>query len=466
MFCADHNQLCCTTCVLLDHRQCNKVTKITSEEHKKEHEDLIKLTTDVTDLTKRLMKFIEQKECNIKSIEDAFDKILEEVSLMRQKFNSALDSFEQRTVNEGRALVSSLQESLQADAELGKTALKRIQSFQEAADKIGTHDSELSAIAFMKIQSEMSKSDSFLRMTAFKSKSTSSFIPNKEIDTCFETVESFGNTVSNKSNAVITMTNQSLYTVKRSGESTCEIRCICEMSDGNIILADATNKKMKMLDTKFSVISHCDMPAYPCGVCQVSNSQVVVVVYDWKKFHAIQIIDVTNNTLVKKETFNLTHPCTGICHYNGHMYITSRTALYCYTLTGKLLDKLHEDTSASDTVYRCAVNADCGMIYVVNFTHNKVLTLDMSGHLLSSFNDPELQNPTDVHVSESGQVLVCGYYSKNIIQLNSEGTEKITCVASLKEGKDVLSVRMLRRTGYVLVGRLGTDDIAVLDVEY
>ncbi|XP_052267474.1 uncharacterized protein LOC127869173 isoform X2 [Dreissena polymorpha] len=458
MFCAEHGQLCCT-------RYCNKVTQITSEEHKQKHDDLQKLSADVTYLTQRLLKLIEHKECNIQSLQCSFDEVLEEIALMRMKFNSALDSLEQRTINEGIALVSRLKESLQADIDSGKKALNKIQSFKEAADKIGLHESELSTIAFMKIQKELSLSDLFLRMATVTSYSNLSFEPNKEIENCLATMTSLGYILSYKSNAIITATQQSLYNVKLSGESSCEIRCICEMSNGNILLADSKNNKVKMLDKEFRVISHCDMPSDPRYICQVSDTEVAVSVYDLEIVHEIHFLSVTDNTLVKKKSLNLTHPCTGIHHYNGQLFVTSRTALYRYSMTGTLLDKLYEDNSAVDTVCRCAVNTDGEMIYVVNYSHQKVLTLNMKGQLLASFTDPDLQSPIDLHLSTSGQVLVCATNSKNIIQLNSEGTEKIASVAALKEGKSVLSICMLRRTGYVLVGRSETDVITVFDTK-
>ncbi|XP_052253139.1 uncharacterized protein LOC127859663 isoform X2 [Dreissena polymorpha] len=422
MFCVDHSQLCCTACVLLDHRKCNKVTQITSGEHKKEHDDLQKLTTDINSLTQRLRKLIEQKEDNVRSLQCEYDNIIEEITLVREKFNAALDLLVQRTINEGREVVARLQKSLQADVFLGKAALKRIQSLQDASDKIAPHDSELSTVAFMKIENELLTSDSILREIDSKSDFTLSFTLDKNIENCLATMTTLGTiNTSNRSTVIATIRN-SRYNIKLSGEETCEIRCICEMPNGNVIIADAKNNKIKILDKHFHVVSYCDIPAHPFYVCQITDAEVAVAVYNWVSVQEIHILALKNDTMVEKEIFKLTHPCTGIRHYNGHLYVTSKQALYRYTMTGMLLDKMYEDTSGSHTVYRFALNANVDRIYVLDLTNHKVLTLNMSGQFLASFTDPELKQPIDVHVTESGQVLVCGHTSQNIIQLNSEGT--------------------------------------------
>ena len=104
-----------------------------------------------------------------------------------------------------------------------------------------------------------------------------------------------------------------------------------------------------MLDKHFHVISHCDMPACPVYVCQITDAEMAVAAYNWKSVHEIHVLALTNNNIVGKETFKLTHPCTGIRHHNGHLYVTSGQALYRYTMTGMLLDKMYEDTSSSHT---------------------------------------------------------------------------------------------------------------------
>ncbi|KAH3716709.1 hypothetical protein DPMN_059437 [Dreissena polymorpha] len=73
-------------------------------------------------------------------------------------------------------------------------------------------------------------------------------------------------------------------------------------------------------------------------------------------------------------------------------------------------------------------------IFVTNPFHHKVLTLATDGTVLHTFTDPDLQAPNGIHVTDLGQVLVCGYASRTIIQLDGEGKKKLTTLASKRDG--------------------------------
>ncbi|KAH3845939.1 hypothetical protein DPMN_088234 [Dreissena polymorpha] len=76
----------------------------------------------------------------------------------------------------------------------------------------------------------------------------------------------------------------------------------------------------------------------------------------------------------------------------------------------------------------------------------------MGGTVLSSLEDPALCGPTGVHLSETGQLLVCGWGSHNLVQVDGKGG-----VVTLASRDDALlqpdSVYYSARTGRVIVGQ-------------
>ncbi|KAH3711518.1 hypothetical protein DPMN_071187 [Dreissena polymorpha] len=50
----------------------------------------------------------------------------------------------------------------------------------------------------------------------------------------------------------------------------------------------------------------------------------------------------------------------------------------------------------------------CDKVYITNWDQHKLLTLAMNVSVLACFTDPELEYPSGVHVTPTGQVLVCG----------------------------------------------------------
>ncbi|XP_052249986.1 uncharacterized protein LOC127857570 [Dreissena polymorpha] len=145
-------------------------------------------------------------------------------------------------------------------------------------------------------------------------------------------------------------------------------------------------------------------------------------------------MSVSNGQLVNGSKLELPHAAVGIAHHQGALYITSGTALYQYTLTGKLVKMLYESKAGDSTVYKCAVSPAGDKIYVTNLAKHQLLTLTTDGTLLSTFKDAELQTPNGVHVTPAGQILVCAYSSNSVIQVDGEGKKKLATVALQKDG--------------------------------
>ncbi|KAH3849834.1 hypothetical protein DPMN_092238 [Dreissena polymorpha] len=110
------------------------------------------------------------------------------------------------------------------------------------------------------------------------------------------------------------------------------------------------------------------------------------------------------------------------------------------------------------SVYRCAVSGS--RLYMTNLSHDKLLTQSMDGTVLSSLEDPALRCPSAVHVSESSQLLVCGYTSNNLVQVDGERG-----VVTLASKEDRLccpdSVFFSARTGRLIVEH-DSDNILVI----
>ncbi|KAH3749833.1 hypothetical protein DPMN_184348 [Dreissena polymorpha] len=71
----------------------------------------------------------------------------------------------------------------------------------------------------------------------------------------------------------------------------------------------------------------------------------------------------------------------------------------------------------------------------------------------STFTDPQLKSPRSVHVTPSVQVMVCGYISNTIIQVDSEGKKKLAILASMKDGVHTpVSVFYSSSTNSIILG--------------
>ncbi|KAH3703966.1 hypothetical protein DPMN_079018 [Dreissena polymorpha] len=79
-------------------------------------------------------------------------------------------------------------------------------------------------------------------------------------------------------------------------------------------------------------------------MCVITPSEVAVSVN-----HGIQFITVNKTQLVQARKVQLEHDCQGIAYHQMDLFITSRKALYKYSLSGNLVCILYEDVSGPDT---------------------------------------------------------------------------------------------------------------------
>ncbi|KAH3820319.1 hypothetical protein DPMN_122065 [Dreissena polymorpha] len=97
---------------------------------------------------------------------------------------------------------------------------------------------------------------------------------------------------------------------------------------------------------------------------------------------------------------------------------------------------------------------------------HKLITLATDGTLISTFEHSELQKPCGLDVTPAGQVLVCGYSSHTVIQIDGEGRHKLATLASQKDGLDnPASVCYNTNTRQMIVGLTNNNKIIVMDLK-
>ncbi|XP_052275434.1 uncharacterized protein LOC127874836 isoform X2 [Dreissena polymorpha] len=471
MFCQDHSQLCCTDCVLLNHRQCTNVALI-SESAKNLSIDMRQLSNNLQTIVDELNKFKSKQEASIQSVEVTCNAKLQEIQDMRKKLNAALDVLENTTLKELDENRTTMQTSLKKDVENCSRLKDDLQKLSEAVNGLcDKSKKELEFIASRKCLDKIQESESYLKENRVNVQSSMIFKANTDIEQFLSKQSSLGRILDSMQSLTVKMNPDQVLTVKRRLEYTVSIPSdtrqsfsiygICSMPSGQVIVTDFQNKKVKLLNQQYNVSSHCDVSLHPKNICQITSSEVAVT------FHRdVQFISINNGNLVSGRKISLQHAVVGIAHHKGELYITSDTALYHYNMTGTLVKKLFEDAGDSSRVFYCAVSPAGDKIYVTNYPQHKLLTLATDGTLISIFEHPELQYPRGVHVTPAGQVLVCGYASNNVIQVDHEGKKKLATLASQRDGLcEPASVCYNTNTHQIIVGLNHNSKIIVMDLQ-
>ncbi|KAH3798832.1 hypothetical protein DPMN_152435 [Dreissena polymorpha] len=176
--------------------------------------------------------------------------------------------------------------------------------------------------------------------------------PKNDIEQYLFQLSCLGSIVS--CNNVFTVCGQSAQYLRTNR---CKISAMCVLPVGEILVLDVGNNQVMLLDQQCQVVSHCSVAADSREMCQITPSEVALTV-DYGNTHAVQFITVTMRHLVTGRKIELQHKCSGIAHHQGDLFITSNTALYRYSLSGKQISKLHEDKYGSWTGKSCWIHPD------------------------------------------------------------------------------------------------------------
>ncbi|KAH3885911.1 hypothetical protein DPMN_009908 [Dreissena polymorpha] len=150
-----------------------------------------------------------------------------------------------------------------------------------------------------------------------------------------------------KSGKAFNVLGYSEHNVKIPSDSgSCLITGCCVLPNGQVLVTDSENYKVKLLNQQYQVVSHCDLADYPQCMCLLTPSKVAVAVnINACNTHEVQFITVTHSQLDPGRKLALQHQCLGISHHQGELFISSATALFKYSLSGKLVCRLYEDRS-------------------------------------------------------------------------------------------------------------------------
>ncbi|XP_052256008.1 uncharacterized protein LOC127861498 [Dreissena polymorpha] len=223
MFCEDHSQLCCSDCVLLNHRQCANLALI-SESVKKLAVDMKQLSIKMQSIIAELTTFKRGQETSIQSIGGSCSEKLQEIRDLRKKLNAALDELENTTLKELDEMRTSLQTSLKKDVYNCSRLKDELQQLNEAVQSLCDKSIEdIEFIASRKCLDKIQESETYLNENQVKIQSYIIFLGNIDIEQYLSQQSSLERIASSTQSLKIKMNPDQVLTVRRKSEYNVKI---------------------------------------------------------------------------------------------------------------------------------------------------------------------------------------------------------------------------------------------------
>ncbi|KAL4218876.1 hypothetical protein ACF0H5_021464 [Mactra antiquata] len=471
MYCQEHDQVGCCTCMATDHRSCpdSQIFSVL---------DMLGVLSNLSDSqqTKRRLQQMmdsmqtlstskdDRMQCLKKSKAEAIDQIEKFQHVLETIFNRAVVSSKEGVENayknleldimQDKGTIDNTNAILQVtDDKLNKTPAKRPQRFvcsQEAEKNIKTTEDE-------KMMQESNN----------ETEVDSSFRPNIKLTENVQDLHGIGDVlVAKKKRNIYKLKNSRDITIKSSNDAyTCRSFGCCLIHDNQLLVTDGANQKLKRIDTStMTVTDYCSLDSQPMGICCINQKEVVVACcYS----HKIQFVSIESQ-MTPTRKIDTSHVCHGIAIKDDNLYVTDEeTSLYVYDMNGTLLRTIINDNDGNKlfSSIRHIVFSESGNEMFVGDENSGIVCFDGKDNYLSTIKGSDLDGVSGVCTDGRGNIFVTGYWSNNVVQYSEDG-KKLDVVIKQEDGlKEPLSMHFSQRQNRLFVTMDGSDILKMYELE-
>ncbi|XP_052778097.1 uncharacterized protein LOC128215452 [Mya arenaria] len=470
--CDDDQELCCSVCVALNHRQCSSISHLPDlAKGFLKTADFIQLPAAVDEMRSRLDELKSTRTKDQTSLKDSYRNVLAEIKALRKKIDQILDQLEKKTIEQLDSLMEDLEKSQEEDLDMCADMQDRLKTLIDKLQQAtGKHKEINSYIGFTKCQTKLNEAKTVVQEIQRRPKECIRFNSDESVKPFLKIFNHIGYvdsvySIPKKTDVghVYNAQSSTFYSVKIEKDPyCCNIVGICVLPSGDLVIVDRNNKRVKLLNEQYKVIGHCDFPTPPQHLLHTAGEEIAVAV-SYGFLNEVHFLTVTRGQLQPGRKFTIDHKCYSIAHHQGQLYVGSSDTLYQYTIDGQMIRKIYEYSSHPFSEFMCAVSPDGERIYVTTSDKSELITLDKGGQVLSTLKDPDLRAPNGVCVSPIGHVFVCGFESHTVLQVDREGRKKLATVARKADRlRHPLSVCFSERTSCLIIGNNDSNNITVV----
>ncbi|XP_053382668.1 uncharacterized protein LOC128546058 [Mercenaria mercenaria] len=471
MYCENHDVVGCTSCMALSHRSCTDVQlipDIINTVFKKEDADATSLK--LQDKIKQLEKIISTRLTLLKELKDSKAEAIIAIADFIKELELILQNLKRESINEVEEEFHKRKSMLDDEK---KKAEKEMEDMKQADnDILQLEANKAETFVSMKIaQEKATNADDAINSLKTPSNTKIKFQVDTDVRDTLRRLQSLGKLSISSSAAlkprtgVYSITSTSDMNIKLQDDiKTCYIGGSCLTETGMLLLTDYNNRKLKRIYvTNLSTINQCDLSYGPFFVCAINEQEAAVTFYN----NIIQFVSL-GKQMTRKRQLAVSHICFDIAYNEDKLYITDNSSsLYIHDMAGNLLQTVSKDSSGNClfTFSRDIAFSDNGdKMFVVDFT-NRMRTFDIHGNHTDTYTDSDLVQASGIASDRRGNIFVCGYGSKNIVQIGQDGKKK-GVIATASDGlANPFSICFYPIQSVLFVTQEGDDKIKVFNLK-
>lgn len=240
------------------------------------------------------------------------------------------------------------------------------------------------------------------------------------------------------------------------------------LSNGQLVLCDRNNGRMKLLTRDFRMIGSLKLQSYCRDVSAVNTSTILVTL---PRTEQLQYIHVGSQFQLSNK-IQLDKKCWGVDVVGDEIFTSCHNDLgqdeiQVFTMDGTLKRRIgvsHGNSYMFSGPNYLTVNPDTGYIYVSDWNTDEVTCLSSADDIVYRYDDPELDGPRGIYVDHSSNVIVCGHSSRNVHVITASGKKQRILLTSSDGLRYPDSVAYRENDATLVIGRF-SDNLLVFKLE-
>ncbi|XP_045184988.2 uncharacterized protein LOC123542995 [Mercenaria mercenaria] len=434
-FCEDENQLCCSTCAIVDHRKCHSVVEIqkiagrslsTLSELKIKFQEIGKKAETVVKYTKsskeRLNKDLKEVTVKIRRMRDnvmtMFDDLEVSVAKHAESFKTeTLDKLSKK-LSDSEKHIADATESLETIDNVGQRGTPSQQFILE--QRMKRQVNELSSNVDKECQRLENVTFSFdfdetLKLPPFP---ISDYIPGQLKCSPSKDVKPI---------VPVKLTKITSIDLKQTGDDAEEplYTGLDFLPDGRLVAVDNNNMKCLIYNEKLEKVGSYQLSYYPLSVVAVSDEKVAITSGNQYKIDFLCVSK--SNDITLNRTCKVTTQYESTCLKDGRNFVAGTID---DTMPVRIVSLSGEEKDLSINFPNKKYPVDtCACTYIRN--SDKVVFTDRYEHTVNIYDiksntrvvvkHNQIKEPCDVAVGPSDCILVCSTRTHSIVHISQTG---------------------------------------------
>ncbi|XP_045212944.2 uncharacterized protein LOC123563884 [Mercenaria mercenaria] len=464
MFCGEHDLVCCSVCIALDHRECKDVHYIQnlakdirkSPEYTEYAEEVTRMKTVYEDTKQSIQDEIEK-------MSDIKTEIISEIKEYKRDLVSRIEELESRSVETVNERYKQILGRLNATARNVNDLLDEVTDLVREIDNVG----ETQLFVRMKTMSPMRDKKSNI---------------DKDLQTLEELSFSLDNSIRNTiehvdglatANVPVKTLSKKEYDILFDDDeyNKYDVRDMCILEYDTLVMT--CNDRLKRFSRSFDKLANISAPGQLCGICKTSRSNELAVSIRDKE--TIQFAQYTAKSISLTQSFTVGVPCKGICSKDDYLFVTCGGGyedivlghVRQYDMQGYLIrtiDTDHHDRPIFTSPRFMSCDFWTNTIYIAD-RDNGIIVLDINGKVFVHPYNSFLKNVFGICLTTRKDIILSGSDSYNIQQYDENFRHVGTILNFTDEMRKPLCTLLDVSTKQLIVSLVNDDKVYVYDVE-